>query len=416
MSAVCFASNRRRRSGGGSHSPSPPARSPARRASPPGRVAALLGRQRREEVCAARSDRPDQRRRSCASRGAGRRCRRNSSPRIPNCVSRTIIDRRRSWWAACCMPPTPSVWSRRSIRRPAGRSGRSSRAGEESGNPGLGGALRAVAFWGEGAEARVFSYHRQYLYALNPKTGAPIAGFGAGGRVDLGRAQSEQPVPVECAAARRPRPGARRPVDAGSGFGEQGGGRGRRGARIRRPHGPAAVALPRDSERRRSRRRRRGRAMRCATSAPATSGRRWPPTRSSGTSTCRRRARPTTCTAVTGRATISTRAASCASTLTTGRRVWHFQTVHHDLFDYDNPASPIPGRHHGRRPAGSRRRPGDEAGLRLRARPRDRRAGVADRGAAGSARRPCRARRRRRRSRFRPNRRRSIDRASRSTT
>jgi quinoprotein glucose dehydrogenase len=27
----------------------------------------------------------------------------------------------------------------------------------------------------------------------------------------------------------------------------------------------------------------------------------------------------------------------------TGRRVWHFQTVHHDLFDYDNPAAPILG-------------------------------------------------------------------------
>lgn len=25
----------------------------------------------------------------------------------------------------------------------------------------------------------------------------------------------------------------------------------------------------------------------------------------------------------------------------TGRRVWHYQTVHHDLFDYDNPAAPI---------------------------------------------------------------------------
>jgi quinoprotein glucose dehydrogenase len=27
--------------------------------------------------------------------------------------------------------------------------------------------------------------------------------------------------------------------------------------------------------------------------------------------------------------------------VTTGRRVWHFQTVHHDIFDYDNPAAPI---------------------------------------------------------------------------
>ena len=25
----------------------------------------------------------------------------------------------------------------------------------------------------------------------------------------------------------------------------------------------------------------------------------------------------------------------------TGRRVWYYQTVHHDLFDYDNPAAPI---------------------------------------------------------------------------
>ena len=25
----------------------------------------------------------------------------------------------------------------------------------------------------------------------------------------------------------------------------------------------------------------------------------------------------------------------------TGKRIWHFQTVHHDLFDYDNPAAPI---------------------------------------------------------------------------
>ncbi len=28
---------------------------------------------------------------------------------------------------------------------------------------------------------------------------------------------------------------------------------------------------------------------------------------------------------------------------TTGKRVWHFQTVHHDLWDYDNPAAPVLG-------------------------------------------------------------------------
>src|SRR6185436_14774846 len=25
----------------------------------------------------------------------------------------------------------------------------------------------------------------------------------------------------------------------------------------------------------------------------------------------------------------------------TGERVWHFQTVHHDIFDYDDPTAPI---------------------------------------------------------------------------
>ena len=25
----------------------------------------------------------------------------------------------------------------------------------------------------------------------------------------------------------------------------------------------------------------------------------------------------------------------------TGKRIWHFQTVHHDLFDDDNPAAPM---------------------------------------------------------------------------
>ena len=27
----------------------------------------------------------------------------------------------------------------------------------------------------------------------------------------------------------------------------------------------------------------------------------------------------------------------------TGRKVWHLQTVHHDLWDYDNPAAPVLG-------------------------------------------------------------------------
>ena len=28
----------------------------------------------------------------------------------------------------------------------------------------------------------------------------------------------------------------------------------------------------------------------------------------------------------------------------TGKRIWHFQTVHHDIWDYDLPAAPIVGK------------------------------------------------------------------------
>ena len=43
--------------------------------------------------------------------------------------------------------------------------------GELSGSPGLGGALRAVGYWRSGNEARIFSYYRNHLYALDPKDG-----------------------------------------------------------------------------------------------------------------------------------------------------------------------------------------------------------------------------------------------------
>ncbi len=44
---------------------------------------------------------------------------------------------------------------------------------------------RGIAYWQEGSEARVFTYTNNFLYALNPKTGEPVAGFGKDGKVDL---------------------------------------------------------------------------------------------------------------------------------------------------------------------------------------------------------------------------------------
>ena len=67
----------------------------------------------------------------------------------------------------------------------------------------------------------------------------------------------------------------------------------------------------------------------------------------------------------------------------TGKRVWHFQTTHHDIWDFDPPTAPIladitvDGR-----PVKAVD-PAHQAGIRLRVGPCDGQAGVADRGTAG---------------------------------
>ena len=69
----------------------------------------------------------------------------------------------------------------------------------------------------------------------------------------------------------------------------------------------------------------------------------------------------------------------------TGKRVWHFQTIHHGLWDYDLPAAPVLAdiTVNGRRIKA--RRAGVEAGVRLRLQPRDWPACLADRRAPGPA-------------------------------
>ena len=66
----------------------------------------------------------------------------------------------------------------------------------------------------------------------------------------------------------------------------------------------------------------------------------------------------------------------------TGKRVWHFQTLRHDLWDHDLPAYPnlVTVTHDGRRDR--RRGAGDEDGLRVSVRSRDGQAAVRDRGAS----------------------------------
>ena len=46
--------------------------------------------------------------------------------------------------------------------------------------------VHGVAFWSDGsADRRIFSFRNRFLYALDAATGEPLAGFGDGGRVDL---------------------------------------------------------------------------------------------------------------------------------------------------------------------------------------------------------------------------------------
>lgn len=45
--------------------------------------------------------------------------------------------------------------------------------------------VRGVTFWGSGAEARILAGFGRYVYAINANTGEPVPGFGNEGRIDL---------------------------------------------------------------------------------------------------------------------------------------------------------------------------------------------------------------------------------------
>ncbi len=49
----------------------------------------------------------------------------------------------------------------------------------------VGQRVRGMTFWSGGAGQRIFASFGRYVYALNAKTGEPIAGFGKDGRIDL---------------------------------------------------------------------------------------------------------------------------------------------------------------------------------------------------------------------------------------
>jgi len=62
-----------------------------------------------------------------------------------------------------------------------------------------GGPQRGLAMWRKGSERRLFASAGNYLYALDPATGRPLAGFGANGRIDLREGLDRDPDKISVA-------------------------------------------------------------------------------------------------------------------------------------------------------------------------------------------------------------------------
>jgi quinoprotein glucose dehydrogenase len=62
-----------------------------------------------------------------------------------------------------------------------------------------GGPQRGLALWRQGRERRLFANAGSFLYALNPATGKPLPGFGEGGRIDLREGLGRDPEKISMA-------------------------------------------------------------------------------------------------------------------------------------------------------------------------------------------------------------------------
>jgi glucose dehydrogenase len=214
---------------------------------------------------------------------------------------------------------------------------------QQPGDDGMRGTSnRGVAYWGEGAEARLITHRNQSLYALDPKTGTPIASFGKDGVVDLtaalgprsrGYVWNSAPliardvivmgsamVDQDSATTVEGEPGDVRAYDVRTG-------RLRWTFHVVPLEGdPALKTWKGDSWRYTG----AGNVW-SLMSADDELGYVYLPTTSM------------TNDMFGGHRlgdTLYATSIVCVEAAT-GKRVWHYQTVHHDLFDYDNPAAPI---------------------------------------------------------------------------
>jgi quinoprotein glucose dehydrogenase len=199
---------------------------------------------------------------------------------------------------------------------------------------------RGVAYWQKGSEGRLFSYTNNFLYALDPKTGEPLASFGKDGRVDLNEAMGGAPfrwnspplvvrdvvvigsamVDQDSASKKEGVPGDVHAYDVRTG-------KLRWTFRI----------VPRPGEE-------GNETWKEGSWAYSGAGNVWAPM--SGDDELGYVYLPTT--SVTNDMYGGHRPGDnlfsdsvVALDAATGKKVWHYQIVHHDLFDYDNPAAPI---------------------------------------------------------------------------
>ena len=214
-----------------------------------------------------------------------------------------------------------------------------------------GAVSRGVAYWEDGEDRRIFLGFGPYLYALDAQTGRPVPGFGTDGRVDLlqgldrdvGSAFLRMSTPGLCLRGPHHRWGA--------------GGRGARThatrprAGLRRPDGRAAMDLPHHPP--------SGRVRLRDVAGGGLENLRRGPTPGAGSPSTKAR----------GLVFFGTGSPShdhfgadrhgqnlfgnsvVALNAKTGERVWHYQLVHHDLWDYDLPTPPnlVTVEHDGRR-------------------------------------------------------------------
>jgi quinoprotein glucose dehydrogenase len=204
-------------------------------------------------------------------------------------------------------------------------------------------SARGVAYWTDnGRNDRIFTYRNQFLYALDPKTGDLIPSFGTGGRIDLSLGLSplaggwnwnaaplvirdvvvlgSAMVNQDSASKMEGAPGVVRAFDARSG-------------KLRWTWSP----IPRAGE----------------AGVETWENESWSYTGAGNVWSLMSADDelgyvylPTT--SVTNDMygghrlgdNLYSSSVVCLDAAT-GKRLWHFQTVHHDLFDYDNPAAPI---------------------------------------------------------------------------